>query len=363
MAVAVPPTLMEAVVYDHVARRYEHRRDVPVPRPKGPGEALVRVMAACVNAVDAIPPAEPSPDGANVAGVDMAGVVVALGEPGDDDGSPPQPASDTPLSFYPPGVSLGDRVVCHLWPVPGSGAFGQYAVARVPFLVRVPERVSFTDAAASACAGWTAHKSIVEKLQVGPDSSVVISGGNGGVGSFAIQLARLAGATTIITTCCHAAGPRVTRLGATHYVDYANGEAAVAREGRAVAPDGVDFLHDGVGSSSAASLAECVRMDGAVAVTAGVLPRAATDPFYRGITTHEVSLAAPAYLGGPRGALALRRTGSTVLEHVAAGRLHVDVARELNLAQATEVLNADVRSSGADGGRTVVTVARDAIGL
>ncbi|WP_249345318.1 NADP-dependent oxidoreductase [Microbispora sp. H11081] len=170
--------------------------EVPVPKP-GPGEVLIRVAATSFNPSevglrmgllrDVLGGTLPRTLGSDVAGT----VVTGAG-----------------------GLAVGDRVIGLI-----EEAAAEYAVARASALVRAPERIPLTDAAAVPVAGLTAWQAVFEHARVGSGSRVLINGAGGGVGLFTVQLAKLAGAHVVAT-----AGPRsaaaVRALGADEIVDY-----------------------------------------------------------------------------------------------------------------------------------------------
>ena len=130
-----------------------------------------------------------------VIGQDLAGTVVAVGsaithlEPGDD-------------VF---GV--------------GRGSFAEYAVARADQLSRKPAEVSFEQAAAVPVSGTTALQALRDVGHVAPGQHVLIIGASGGVGTFAVQLAKAFGAH--VTAVCSTAKVELVRsIGADQVVDY-----------------------------------------------------------------------------------------------------------------------------------------------
>ena len=150
--------------------------EVPTPEP-GPGQVLLKVLAANVNFPDAMlcrgeyqvrPPLPFTP------GVEMCGEVVALG----------------------PGVTepaVGTRVISPA-ALP-AGAFAEYAVASARDVVPVPDGISSVDAAPLTCAGLTTYKAL-KSAQIVPTENVGIFG-IGGLGHLAVQYARIMGGTVI----------------------------------------------------------------------------------------------------------------------------------------------------------------------
>lgn len=170
--------------------------EVPVPVP-GPGEVLIKVAATSFN---------PSEVGLRMGllqdvldvtlphtlGWDVAGTVVT----GAGDLAP------------------GDRVIGLI-----DGAAAEYAVAKASVLARAPQQTPLADAAAVPVAGLTAWQAIFEHARIGRGSRVLINGAGGGVGLFAVQLAKHAGAHVVATASPRSADA-VQALGADEIVDY-----------------------------------------------------------------------------------------------------------------------------------------------
>ncbi len=187
-------------------RRYKAPMEImDLPRPEpGPGELLVRVRAAGVNPLD-----YKIRDGAVrvllsfsfplVLGTDLAGDVEAIG----------------------PGVTkfkLGDAVYSHL-DNDRIGAFAEYALVRESAAATKPARLDYAQAASLPLVGLTAWQALIEFARLQAGQKVLIHAGSGGVGTFAIQLAKHLGAQVATT-----AGARnhalVKSLGADVVIDY-----------------------------------------------------------------------------------------------------------------------------------------------
>lgn len=178
--------------------------DVAAPEP-GAGQVLVQVRAAGVDrGVWHLMRGEPliarlalglrRPRN-RVLGGDVAGVVAKVG----------------------PGVTgfeVGDEVFGV-----GKGTFAELAVVPVKKLVRLPAGVSFEQAAAVPISGITALHAVREVGGVQPGQSVLVIGAAGGVGSFAVQIAKADGG--VVTGVCSGAKADLVRsLGADHVIDY-----------------------------------------------------------------------------------------------------------------------------------------------
>ncbi len=188
--------------------------DVEVP-VIGDGGVLVRVRASSVNAQDwhlvrgrpyfaRLATGFRRPRWA-VPGADVAGIVEAVGS--------------TVTELRP-----GDEVfgAC-------AGAFAEYVAGSARNFVRKPSNVSFQQAAAIAVAGATALQALRDKGQIRSGHHVLILGAGGGVGSFAVQLAKAFGAEVTAATGTHNL-QMVGSIGADHIVDYTRGD--VTRTGQ-----------------------------------------------------------------------------------------------------------------------------------
>lgn len=150
----------------------------------------------------------------------------------------------------------GDNVIGRL---DGGGAAAEYVAAPAGVLVAAPERIPLADASAMPVAGLTAWQAVVEHGQVSAGDRVLVNGAGGGVGYFAIQLAKDAGAY-VIATASSRSRDRVLRLGADQVVDYTKTSVTEAMDGL------VDVLLNLIPLQGAAlsGLGRVVRTDGAI---------------------------------------------------------------------------------------------------
>jgi NADPH:quinone reductase-like Zn-dependent oxidoreductase len=207
--------LMRAVRFDRYGPPHEvlQVREVEAPTPQE-GEVLVRVRAASANPLEwHLVRGEPflirmmnglrrPKDG--TLGFDVAGVVEAIG------------AGVTDLA-------PGDNVFGQ-----GNGSFAELTRAKASRLARVPERLTFEQAASVPIAGGTALHAIVTHGRLEAGQRVLIVGAGGGVGSFAVQLAKALGAE--VTGVCSGAKTDFARaLGADHVVDYTREDVTALR--------------------------------------------------------------------------------------------------------------------------------------
>ena len=219
--------------------RYE---DAPKPAP-GPGEVLLKVAAAGFNPAD---------------GGDRSGRYRSVTLPFtlgfDVSGTVEEADADS-------GFAVGDGVIGRL---DHGGASAEYAVAPADVLVRAPERIPLPDAAAIPVAGLTAWQAVHEHAQVKDGQRILVNGAGGGVGGFAVQLAKRAGAYVIAT-----ASPRSTDAvrarGADEVIDYTTTSPADAVQEPVDAVLSLVF----VGPEAGESLAGLVRQGGVIVSITG----------------------------------------------------------------------------------------------
>jgi NADPH2:quinone reductase len=210
--------------------------DLPTPKV-GPDSVLVRVRATSVNPVDwkvregyldglmdAVFPVVP--------GWDVAGVVEQVGADAHE-------------------FEVGDEVFGYVRKdVVGGGTTAELVAAPVRTLAHKPRTVSFEEAAAVPLAGLTAYQAL-RRLGVGEGSTLLVHAAAGGVGGFAVQIARALGAR-VIGTAGEGNHEHLRSLGAEP-VTYGDG---LVERVRSLAPNGVDVVLDLVGGGVVATTPE-----------------------------------------------------------------------------------------------------------
>lgn len=220
-----------------------------VARPQcGPDEALIAVRAASINPQDwhnltGTPLIMRLGNGlrrpkVSLLGVDVAGVVEAVGE-------------NVSKTF-----SVGDEVFGA-----GAGTFAEYVSVKGDRLVHKPAHLSFKEAAAVAVGALTAMQGLRDHGRIARGQRVLINGASGGVGTYAVQLAKHFGAE--VTGVCSTRNVEMVReLGADHVIDYSKDDfTAQAKQ--------YDLIFDAVGNRKMSHYKRCLSPAGCYVVITG----------------------------------------------------------------------------------------------
>ena len=272
-------------------------RERPDPTPAA-GQVVVRVRGAGVGPWDVamISGAFGRPALPYIPGFEVAGLVEAVG-----DGADVQP---------------GDRVYANLG-VAGGG-FAEYALADADRLARMPERVSFEEAAGLVVGGGTALDGLVDRGRLQAGETVLITAAAGGVGSAAVQLAAAVGARSL-GVASQRNRDYLRGLGASEVFDYHAGDWV--QQVRAAVPGGVDVLFDAAGGQTRDQAVGAVRAGGRAIFLAGT-------PAQLG----------PGVVGESLDADVTRQTLEAIGRLVEAGRLRPQVEAVLPFDQVREAL-------------------------
>ncbi len=282
--------------------------DLPTPTAAA-GTVLVRVRAAGLNPVDngiaagvmagMLPHEYPL-----VLGRDAAGTVEAVGDGVD-------------------GFTVGDEVLGHVLLAPPiqAGTLAELAVLPAASVVRKPQGLDFTTAAALPLAGGAAAQT-VDAVDPQAGQTILVNGADGGVGSFAVQLLAARGVTVLATGTPESAD-RLRQLGASTVIDYTTGP--VVDQVRAAHPNGVDALVNLHGMDPAQIPSGAVRTGGKIASLTG-LPDEQTLSS-QGLTAQQVMAQPTADVLAP------------LAEQAANGTLKVHIASVLPFDQAAQGLS------------------------
>ncbi|NID12147.1 NAD(P)-dependent alcohol dehydrogenase [Fibrivirga algicola] len=234
---------MKAAIINQYGSSHEFKiQEVPTPEVDS-HEVLIRVYAAGINPVDTklregamklmLPGSFPK-----ILGAECAGVIEEVGLMVTD--------------FQP-----GDRVVAGLG-VTGAG-YAELTATKQKNVVKLPDAIDFTQAAAMPVAAGTALQAMRDKGHLRPNDRVLINGASGGVGTFAVQIARIIGAH--VTAVCSADNAElVKQLGAHVVVDYKSTDFTKL-------PDKFEVVFDAVGKSSFDACREILTDEGTYVTT------------------------------------------------------------------------------------------------
>ena len=304
--------------------------EVATPEP-GPGEVRLRVRASSLNPVDykfarsgtglSLP---------HVLGIDAAGEIDALG----------------------PGVTgwaIGERVMalCNLY---RWGGFAEHVVVDLQVLSRLPDNLSFEQAATLPCAGLTAWQALLQKFILRPGQTVLITAAGGGVGGFAVQLAKQVPGVRVLATSSRSAA-RVSSLGADAVVDYRQVNVVDAvmdlTQGR-----GVDAIIDLVSAESATQLIPLLRHNGHIVCVVGRPSDATLPPWGKAISIHDVALGFAYQYGDASDLASIAKAGETLAAWVADGLIKPQIQEVIALESVPTTLR--LLGQGSTQGKVVV---------
>ncbi|MGY4623389.1 quinone oxidoreductase family protein [Bradyrhizobium sp. USDA 4486] len=178
--------------------------DAPKPQA-GPGEVLIKVESVSVNFADVVrrnndPYPFPSPL-PFIPGSEVAGLVEAVGD-------------------KVANIKQGMTVFASL-ENGGAGGYAQYAIAKAPKVIPLPEGLSPDQACSLVVAGMTALQTLTDCAHLQSGESVLVQAAGGGVGTYAVQLAKQLGASNVIAAASTPAKRELaSKLGAHHAIDY-----------------------------------------------------------------------------------------------------------------------------------------------
>lgn len=166
-------------------------------------------------------------------------------------------------------LAIGDRVYSYSFANPKGGFYAEYVAVAADNAAHIPRTLSMKEAGGVGTVGLTALQGIDNALRVTRDEIVIIHGATGGVGSLAVQFAKLRGARVIATARGEAGLQFARRLGADDAVDGQDGDVAAAA--RRFSSKGVDAVLATVGAGLE-QVIDTVRKGGRVAYPNGVEP-------------------------------------------------------------------------------------------
>ena len=230
----------------------------------GPGEISVRLRASSLNYHDfAVVSGMWGPSEPRIPMADGAGEVIAVGA-----GVSEFAVGDAVVSTFFPSWLAGEPQVEGFATVPGDGVDGyarEFVTAPASAFTRAPQGWSHVEAATLTTAGLTAWRALMADDHLKPGDTVLVQG-SGGVSIFALQFARMAGATVIATSSSDEKLERLEALGASHLINYRKDPAWGETVRRLTGGRGVDHVIEVGGPGTLAQSMEAVRVGGHISV-------------------------------------------------------------------------------------------------
>jgi len=247
------PMMKAIVVHEYGGPEVLHYEEAPRPQPND-NEVLIRVIAASVNPVDAAIRSGKYAEYFHtrlplIPGMDAAGVIEKAG------------SKITALK-------VGDPVYA-FFTLREEGGYAEFALAQEGEVARKPSSITYEEAAGVPAAGSTAWQALVDAAKLGAGQTVLIHGGSGGVGHFAIQIAKARGAR-VIATASTANQEFLKKLGVDRAIDY------TATKFEDVVKD-VDVVLDAVGGDTLRRSYSVVKKGGIIVTIAGEPDQTALD--------------------------------------------------------------------------------------
>lgn len=303
----------------------------PVRSPR-PGEVKIAVHAAGLNFADTLmiegkyqekPPLPFSP------GMECAGVVAEVGE-----------------GVH--GVSRGDRVMA----VTGHGAMAEEAIAPAAGVFRIPASLTFEQAAGFPVIYGTVYYALVDRAGLAPGETLLVHGAAGGVGTIAVEIGKVLGATVVATAGSDAKVEQAKRLGADHGINYTTHSVKDAM--KELVPNGVDVAFDPVGGDVFDQTLRCVAPEGRILVIGFASGRIPAIPANLLLVKNCAVIGV--YWGGftKRDPARNRRNFETVLGWIGEGKLRAPAVTSYPLGRAADAMN-DLVERRATGKLVVAT--------
>ncbi|MED1202226.1 zinc-binding dehydrogenase [Heyndrickxia acidicola] len=291
--------------------------DIEKPTPKK-DEILVKIKATALNPVDYKTGSGGNPNWTypHVLGLDSAGIVEETG-------------ADVS------NIKAGDRVVFHS-DLSKKGGFAEYSVTTAHTVSLIPDGISYEEAAALPCAGYTAYQALFHKMHASKGQTILIHAGAGGVGGFAIQLAKHAG-LTVLTTASSSNHEFVKSLGADYAIDY-HKEDFVEKALEITNGTGVELVLDTVDRDNANKSLKALAFNGQIAFIAG--PPNVNDAisFAHPLSFHQIGLGSVHQSNNTREQRKLSEMGNHMLSLLKEGKLNPMVEKIISLEEVPEAL-------------------------
>ncbi|KAJ3426323.1 zinc-type alcohol dehydrogenase-like protein c16a3.02c [Anaeramoeba flamelloides] len=264
----------------------------------------------------------------HILGVDLAGVVDEVGENVE-------------------GFKVGDEVFA-LTNCKEKGTFAEYCLVRADTCTKKPKEMSWEMAASLPVTALTAWSALKRKFRIEEGKSIFIQAGAGGVGSYAIQIAKAHG-LNVITTCSPKNNEFVKSMGADHCIDY-HKENIVEKLKEYTNGKGVDYILESVNSNNITTNWEGCNLNAQQLTIVGAPEKA--QPSYHGFTLHESILAMGHLMNNLDLQRDIAKMGYEFLELYATGKIKSNVTKKVPFNKLIE--NLESMKSGHTVGKIAV---------
>jgi NADPH2:quinone reductase len=298
----------------------------------GPGQALVRIRACGINFADSIMTAgkyQNQPELPFTPGSEIAGDILALGAGVE-------------------GFSVGDRVMG----LPGRGGYAELAAVNADRLTRLPDGLSYEQAASFAVTYGTSHVALLHRARLEAGETLLVHGAAGGVGLTAVEIGRIVGARIIAT----AGGPEklaIARGAGAHETIDTLSEDIRERVKELTGGRGADVVYDPIGGDVFDASLRCVAFEGRILVIGFAGGRVPQIPANHVMVKNVdiIGVNRPSY--DTLAPEVSRRSQEQLLGWLAEGKLHPLVSRTFPLERAVEALDSVVTRKST--GKVVIT--------
>ncbi len=311
---------MKSVTFNPSTNQFEYQATTAATPPLQVNDVLVEVEACALNPVDAKIIDWKGMVGTEmnahwVVGLDVCGRIKALGA-------------------AVKGWKVGDRVLYHGNMFRPHGGLASLAVHDADTLLSVADEIQAHIAAAMPCAGWTAWRALVDKLKVNAQDRLLVIGGSGGVGSFAVQIAKnVLQCPQVIAVCSTSNIAFVKSLGADVVIDYRK-EDILERVKALTDGEGVTKAFDTIGGDNDVVAANALAFDGEMLELVDVVrPQDYDQPFQRGMSFHQLALGA-GHGFGDRGKASIITAGQGFMAAYIRGQIRLPQVKVIPLSAA-----------------------------
>ena len=229
-------------------------------------------------------------------------------------------------------LKVGQRVIAF----PKTGSYAEYIVADENLAFVLPENVDYRKAAASPLVSFTSYKLLADVGRLVQGESVLIHAAAGGIGTTAIQLAKILGASRVIGTVgSESKISTALEAGADHVINYEQ-EDFVEKVNDLTGGKGVDVILDSIGGKVAEKSLDCLAMYGRLVNFGNASGEIGQ------VKTVDLHSSCRAVLGFSLGTTRnnrpelLRETAERVLEYLADGRLDIKIGNTFSIEEASE---------------------------